>query len=136
MNKPAFDAHEPPQSEDAGEETEHAASEELSAEHTDMIATVATVGVIGVGVIVLEAALLPGLVLGVAAMAAPKFAPKIGSAVAPMFKSAVRGVYKLGRKTKELVADANEHVRDIVTEVDVETKSAPAPTKETAPPAA
>jgi hypothetical protein len=105
----------------------------LSEEETNIVATVATVGVVGVGVALFEAALLPGLVLGVAAMAAPKFAPKIGSVLGPMFKSTVRGVYKLGQKTKEFVAETNEHVQDIVAEVDAETKGKPAPAKDTAP---
>jgi len=63
-------------------------------------------------------------------MAAPKFAPKLGSALGPMFKSTVRGVYKLGQKTKEFVAETNEHVQDIVAEVDAETKGKPAPAKD------
>ena len=98
--------------------------EKLSAEENDMIATVATVGVVAIGAALIEAELLAGLALGVAAMAAPKLVPKLGSALAPMFKSTVRGVYKLGQKTKELVAETNEHVQDIVAEVDAEAKDA------------
>jgi hypothetical protein len=109
---------------------EHEGDDELSEEESNIVATVATVGVVGVGLAVFEAALLPGLVLGVAAMAAPKFAPKLGSALGPMFKSTVRGVYKLGQKTKEFVAETNEHVQDIVAEVDAETKGKPAPAKD------
>ena len=133
MNKPAFDTHEAAQPASAVGETEHDVDNELNAEETNLVATVATVGVIGVGVAVFEAALLPGLVLGVAAMAAPKFAPKIGSVMGPVFKSMVRGVYKFGQKTKEFVAEANEHVQDIVAEVDAETTGAPGPAKESAP---
>jgi hypothetical protein len=133
MNMPAFDTHEAAQPASAVGETEHGVDDELNAEETDLVATVATVGVIGVGVAVFEAALLPGLVLGVAAMAAPKFAPKISSALGPMFKSTVRGVYKFGQKTREFVTEANEHVQDIVAEVDAETKNAPTPDKESAP---
>ncbi len=118
---------------DIAVETDDSADEELSKEETDLVATVAMVGVVGVGVAVFEAALLPGLALGVAAMAAPKFVPKIGSALGPLFKSAVRGVYKLGQKTKELVAETNEHVQDIVAEVDAETKGKVASSKDAAP---
>ena len=96
--------------------------EKLSAEEIDMVATVATVGVVAIGAALIEAELLAGLALGVAAVAAPKLVPRLGSALAPMFKSAVRGVYKLGQKTKDLVAEANEHVQDIVAEVDAEAK--------------
>lgn len=87
---------------------------------SSMLATVATIGVVGVGVAVMEAALLPGVVLGVAAVAAPKYLPRLGSAMAPLFRSAVRGVYMAGRKTREVVAEAQEHVSDIVAEVDSE----------------
>ena len=132
MSKSTNDADEH-EREDAQAVVETENDDELSEEETNIVATVATVGVVGVGVAIFEAALLPGLVLGVAAMAAPKFAPKIGSALGPMFKSTVRGIYKLGQKTKEFVAETNEHVQDIVAEVDAETKGKPAPAKDTAP---
>ena len=135
MNKSKLDAQDDALALDAGDagvETQ-GADDELSAEETDIVATVATVGVIGVGVAVFEAALLPGVVLGVAAMMVPKFAPKLGSALSPMFKSTVRGVYKIGQKTKEFVAETHEQVQDIVAEVDAEAKGADVPTKEAAP---
>jgi len=51
-----------------------------------------------------------------------------------VFKSTVRGAYKFGQKTKEFVAEANEHVQDIVAEVDAEAKGKAAePAKDTAP---
>ena len=126
MSKSKIDGHE-------DEGVEHEGDDELSEEESNIIATVATVGVVGVGVALFEAALLPGLVLGVAAVAAPKFAPRLGSALGPIFKSTVRGVYRFGQKTKEFVAETNEHVQDIVAEVDAETKGKPAPAKDTAP---
>ena len=46
-------------------------------------ATAATVGVAAVGVVVFEATLLPGLILGAAAALAPQYAPKLGSALRP-----------------------------------------------------
>jgi hypothetical protein len=97
---------------------------ETSAEEANLIATVATVGVVGIGVAVVEAALLPGLILGVAAMAAPKLVPKLGSALGPIFKSSVRGLYRLSQKTREFVAETQEHVQDIVAEVDAEAAPA------------
>jgi hypothetical protein len=92
-----------------------------------VVATVATVAVVGVGVAVFEAALLPGVILGAAAVLAPKFVPQLGSALNPLFKSAVRGAYKISQKTKEFMAETHEHVQDIVAEVDaeVDTKGAP-----------
>ena len=133
MHKPVDESHANLE-EEFDTAPEHEAEEELSREETDLVATVATVGVVGIGVAVLEAALLPGVALGVVAMLAPRFVPKIGEAIGPMFKETVRGAYKLGQKTKEFVAEANEHVQDIVAEVDAEAKSkAGEPAKDTAP---
>lgn len=104
--------HQPYESED-NEET-------ASSKNMDMVGTVATVSVVAAGVVLMEAALLPGMILGVAAVAAPNVLPKVGSMFAPVFKSAVRGVYKMGRKTRELAVEAQEHVEDIVAEVNAE----------------
>jgi hypothetical protein len=71
-------------------------------DRSDMVATVATVAVVGIAAAAFEAALLPGIVLGVAAVAAPKYLPKMGAALNPLFRSTVRGAYKIGQKTKEI----------------------------------
>lgn len=81
---------------------------------------VATVAVVAVGAAVIEAALLPGIVLGVAAVAAPKYLPRLAGALNPLFKSTVRGTYKLAQKSKEMFAEAQEQVHDIVAEVKAE----------------
>jgi hypothetical protein len=89
----------------------------------EIIATAATIAVVAVGAAVFEAALLPGLALGVVAALAPRVLPNIGTAVAPMFRSSVRGVYRLGQRTREMVAEAQEHVGDIVAEANAEDRS-------------
>ncbi len=94
------------------------------ADHSGLVATAATVAVVGVGAAVFEAALLPGLVLGVAAMWAPQYFPKLGAAIHPLFRSSVRGVYKIGQKTREMMAEAQEQVHDIVAEVHAEKDDA------------
>jgi hypothetical protein len=86
----------------------------------DLLPTVATVAVVGIGAAVVEAALLPGLILGVAAVSVPPYFPQIGSALQPLFKSTVRGALQIGQKTREVVAEAHEQVQDIVAEVDAE----------------
>ena len=75
---------------------------------------------VGIAAAAFEAALLPGIVLGVAAVAAPKYLPKMGAALNPLFRSTVRGAYKIGQKTKEMLAEAHEQVNDIVAEVHAE----------------
>ena len=96
----------------------------------DLIPTVATVAVVGIGAAVFEAALLPGLVLGVAAMCVPRYFPQIGSELHPLFKSTVRGADQIRQKTREILAEAQEQVRDIVAEVDAEKRLDPTPSKE------
>jgi hypothetical protein len=86
----------------------------------DMLRTAATIGVIGVGAALIEVALVPGIIIGVAAAFAPKYLPKATAALQPSFKWAVRGAYKLTRKTREAVAEAQEQVHDIVAEVHAE----------------
>ncbi len=110
--KHVTEEHGPDEADDAG----------ITKEEANVLATVAAVGVVGVGVAVFEAALLPGVVLGIAAMAAPKLLPRAGSALNPFFRSTVRGIYKIGQKTKEMVHETHEHVQDIVAEVDAEAK--------------
>src|SRR5580658_7679181 len=70
----------------------------------EAVTVAATVGVVAVGVALFEVALLPGMAIGVAAMLGPKYVPKMSATLNPLFKSTVRGAYKFGRKTREMVA--------------------------------
>ena len=90
----------------------------------------------GIGAAAFEAALLPGFVLGVAAVWAPKYFPKMGAALNPLFRTTVRGAYKIRQKTQEMMAEAHEQVQDIVAEVDVEGDLAAAKASEVAAAAA
>jgi hypothetical protein len=94
---------------------------------------VAAVAVVAVGAAIFETALLPGIALGVAAVAAPKYLPRLAGALNPLFKSTVRGTYKLAQKSKEMFAEAQEQVHDIMAEVKAEDEAAAA--KESAEPA-
>ena len=85
---------------------------------------VAAVAVVAVGAALFEVALLPGIALGAAAVAAPKFLPKLGGALNPLFKSTVRGTYKLAQKSKEMFHEAREHVHDAVAEAKAGAESA------------
>jgi hypothetical protein len=91
-----------------------------SEDRSDVVATVATVAVVGIGAAAFEAALLPGIILGVAAMWVPQYLPKMGAALNPLFRSTVRGAYKIRQKSKEMMAEAQEQVHDIVAEVHAE----------------
>jgi len=93
----------------------------------EIIATAATVAVVAVGAAVFEAALLPGIALGVVAALAPRVFPNVGAAMAPMLRSSVRGAYRFGQRTREMVAEAHEQVNDIVAEANAEDRSKVAP---------
>jgi Protein of unknown function (DUF5132) len=99
----------------------HDATEAQAGGRTNEAVTLAaTVGVVAVGAALWEVALLPGIALGVVAMLAPKYVPKMGAALNPMFRSSVRGFYKLGQKSREMMAEAKEQMSDIVAEVHAE----------------
>jgi hypothetical protein len=101
---------------------EVAATDDTAEQHQgSAIATAVTVTAVGIGAVALEAALLPGVILGVAAMWLPH---DVRQAFAPLARSAARGIYRVGEKTKELIADVQEQIADIVAEVDAEKAKA------------
>src|SRR5713226_7723711 len=80
-SEPTPDTTDPAVAGDAHENGHHPVNEAVT--------VAATVGVVAVGVALFEVALLPGMVIGVAAMLAPKYVPKMGAALTPAFKSTV-----------------------------------------------
>jgi hypothetical protein len=111
------------QGEQPSEEISVAEDAEEDASRDDLVAGAATVGIICVGAALFEAALIPGMIIGVAAMLAPKALPRVSGAIEPAFRGAVRGVYKIGQKARHAVAEAQEQVRDIVAEENAEEKA-------------
>ena len=83
----------------------------------------ATVAMIGLGVALIEVELIPGMLLGVAAVLAPNLLPKFGRALRPLVKGAVRAGYAMVARTRETVAEAGEHLQDIMAEVKSESTS-------------
>ena len=112
----------------AADEAHLAPAAEASTEETtpetptagDATAIAVTVGVVVVGAAVIEAALIPAILIGAAAALAPKYLPKLGERLQPLFNSSVRGVYKLGRKARTAVGEAKERLSDIAAEVNAE----------------
>jgi hypothetical protein len=86
----------------------------------EMVATVATVAAAGIAAAAFEVALLPGMVLGIAAIWAPRHLPQIGAALNPLLRNTIRGTYKIGHKTREIMAEAQEQVRDMIAAVEAE----------------
>jgi hypothetical protein len=117
MSHPEHNGHAASETEATPEAHEH---EEVNGVVNETVAVAATVGVVAVGAALIEVALIPGIALGVAAVVAPKYLPRIGSSLGPVFRSSVRGAYKFGQKTREMMAEAKEQVNDIVAEVKAE----------------
>jgi hypothetical protein len=82
----------------------------------DAATTAAVVGVVAVGALIFEAALIPGMILGVGAMLVPKVLPRLGEGLQPAFRATVRGAYKAGRHARHAFAEAKEQVNDVVAE--------------------
>jgi hypothetical protein len=100
-----------------------AATEAEAAEKqcSDAATTAAVVGVVAVGALIFEAALIPGMILGVGAMLVPKVLPRLGDGLQPAFRATVRGAYKAGRKARHAFAEAKEQVNDVVAEAKAES---------------
>jgi CBS domain-containing protein len=69
------------------------------------VATAATVAVVGIGTAVVEAALLPAVVVGAAAVWLPKYFPKAGATLRPLFRAAVRGAHNISQKTRAAITE-------------------------------
>ncbi len=82
-----------------------------------MSSRVATVALVGLGAALIEVELIPGMLIGVAAMLAPNVLPKLGRGLRPFVKGAVRAGYALTERAKETMAEAGEQLQDIVAEV-------------------
>ncbi len=110
---------------------------EANQANDDVAAKVAVAGVIGVGAALIEASLIPGILIGAAAVLAPKYLPGIRERIRPLFKSTIRGAYRLTEKTREAFAEAQEQVQDIMAEARHEDREADAAAKSasTTPPA-
>ncbi|HXW72938.1 MAG TPA: DUF5132 domain-containing protein [Methylocella sp.] len=98
--------------------------EEARGNDSDFTTEVATIGVVAIGAAIFSVELIPGLALGVAAALAPRFLPRIGVGVQPLFDSTVRGAYKLSRKARSAFGEFQERVNDISAEVKAEEAAA------------
>jgi hypothetical protein len=92
----------------------------------DVGSRLATVAVVGLGVALIEAELIPGMLIGIGAMLAPNLMSKLGTGLRPLIKSAMRAGYALAEKAKETVAEASEQYQDMVAEVHSEQDRSPA----------
>jgi len=110
-------------------ENHHAADHEVEAEpipeqldevsNSDAVGKIATIAVIGVGAALISAELIPGMLIGLAAA----FIPGLGPKMRPLIKSTIRAGYSAVQKTKEMVAEAGEQMKDVMHEARTEHAS-------------
>lgn len=111
----------PPVASSTEEHTDpHTSEAEAGSNGPDLATTVTTIGVIGVAAALVDLALLPGMIIGVAAAYAPKYVPTLGDRLQPLFNYTVRGAYKVTRKARSAVAETQERMHDLAAEVEAE----------------
>jgi hypothetical protein len=96
----------------------------IGADENTFSSKLATVAAVGLGAALIEAELIPGILIGVAAMLAPDVLPKVGRGLRPLLKGAVRAGYAFTERAKETIAEAGEQMQDIVAEVRAEQDTA------------
>ena len=92
----------------------------------------ATAAVVGVAAVLIEAELLPGILLGVAAMMVPKIFPGLTDFARPLVKSTIGLGYKAMAKAQRLVAEATDHAQDMLAEIKAEAGRRPSAEKRSA----
>jgi hypothetical protein len=79
--------------------------------------SVAAATAVVVGAALIEVELIPGIIIGAGAILLGKLFPELGSYVRPAIKGALRAGFSMGQKAREIMAEANEQVHDLVAEV-------------------
>jgi len=87
---------------------------------TDNVGSVATAAAVVVGAAVVEAELIPGIVVGAGAVLLGMMFPQVRRAVRPVLRTAVRAGMAVTDKARELAAEAGEQVQDVIAEVQSE----------------
>jgi hypothetical protein len=80
-------------------------------------ASVAAAATIVVGAALIEAELIPGLIIGAGAILLGKLFPEMGAYVRPAIKGALRAGFFMTQKAREVMAETSEQVHDMVAEV-------------------
>jgi hypothetical protein len=88
-----------------------------------IVETAAVVGAVAVGAALFEAALIPGIMIGVGAMLIPKVLPSLSDTLKSGFRATVRGAYHVGNKASHVIAEAQEQIHDAVAEAKAEKPS-------------
>ena len=87
---------------------------------SDNVGTLATAAAVGVGAALIEADLVPGILIGVGAILLGKMFPQVGAVLRPIVKTVVRAGLIAAEQGRELAAEASEQVQDVIAEVQSE----------------
>jgi hypothetical protein len=93
---------------------EEATTAQKQNKRSDAATTATVVGIVAVGALIFEAALIPGMILGVGAMLVPKVLPRFGESLQPAYRATMRGAYKAGKKARHAFAETKEQVSEVV----------------------
>lgn len=83
-----------------------------------------TVAAVAVATALVEAELLPAVLIGAGAALLPKLLPGVGYALRPVLRTVVRAGYSAVTAAQQWAAEAGEQVQDVVAEVQAEQRSA------------
>jgi hypothetical protein len=79
-------------------------------------ASVGTAVAVGVAAAVIESELIPGILIGAAAMLVGKLFPRMARGIRPVAKQVIRAGLVMTDKAREVVAEAGEQMQDIAAE--------------------
>lgn len=82
----------------------------------DNAGPIVAVAAVGTAAAVLEAELLPGVLIGAGAVVVGIMFPRVGMAMRPVAKRVIRAGLEMGDRARDLVAEAGEQVQDLVAE--------------------
>lgn len=88
------------------------------------VSAVTTAAAIGVAAAVIEAELLPGILIGAGAMLIGKMFPRVARTFRPVAKTVIRAGVAVTDKAREVAAETGEQVQDMVAEVRAERGAA------------
>jgi len=81
-----------------------------------------TIGPVGAGNIIFEAALVPGILLSIAAIAVSGRATEFKSTLFPIVRSTIRSVQTVSQEVREIIAETQEKMDDILAEIEAEQR--------------
>lgn len=108
----------------AGETHVQHAMNELQQTGAAVAPQLGTVAAVAVATALIEAELLPAVLIGAGAALLPKLLPGVGYALRPVLKTVIRAGYSAVNTAQQWAAEASEQVQDVVAEVQAEQRSA------------